>query len=184
MPRIPAIWAKDRMTGVPSTHGEVVPRKSLAQMMSLNNCETSRDNTDDEGLVSSASKRQRLDNGTCNKVCAEDEILPEHYTVGWICALPKEMAAAMAMLDIVHKTLPRAANDSNTYALGRIANHNVVIVCLPSGYYGNNNAATVASNMRRTFPSIRLCLMVGIGGGVPTKVDVRLGDIVVSEGVL
>lgn len=153
-------------------------------MMSLHNSETSRDNTDDEGMVSSASKRQRLNNESCTKVYTKYDVIPEHYTIGWICALPKEMAAAMAMLDIVHKTQPRAANDSNTYAFGRIADHNVVIVCLPSGYYGNNNAATVASNMRRTFPSIRLCLMVGIGGGVPTKVDIRLGDVVVSEGVL
>ncbi len=35
--------------------------------------------------------------------------------------------------------------------------------------------------MLRTFPNVRICLMVGIGGGAPSpKHDIRLGDIVVS----
>ncbi|KAM3445962.1 hypothetical protein NHJ13734_000139 [Beauveria thailandica] len=108
----------------------------------------------------------------------------DKYTVGWICALSIEMSAAVAMLDEIHQGLPRADEDTNTYTLGRIAAHNVAIACLPSGYYGNNNAAAVATNMRRTFPSMRFCLMVGIGGGAPGKADVRLGDVVVSEGVM
>ncbi|KAM0745351.1 hypothetical protein ACQRIT_000735 [Beauveria bassiana] len=94
------------------------------------------------------------------------------------------MSAAVAMLDETHQGLPRADEDTNTYTLGRVAAHNVAIACLPSGYYGNNNAAAVATNMRRTFPCMRLCLMVGIGGGAPGKADIRLGDVVVSEGVL
>ncbi|OLN94198.1 putative ankyrin repeat protein-like protein 4 [Colletotrichum chlorophyti] len=35
--------------------------------------------------------------------------------------------------------------------------------------------------MRRSFTSLQIRLMVGIGGGVPGKADVRLGDIVVSN---
>lgn len=47
--------------------------------------------------------------------------------------------------------------------------------------YGTNNAAIVTSNMIRSFPNLRFCLMVGIGGGAPTREhDIRLGDIVVS----
>ncbi|KAF5019023.1 hypothetical protein F66182_8973 [Fusarium sp. NRRL 66182] len=40
--------------------------------------------------------------------------------------------------------------------------------------------------MTRTFPSIQFGLMVGIGGGVPSKVDadVRLGDVVVGTRVM
>ncbi|EPS29038.1 hypothetical protein PDE_03984 [Penicillium oxalicum 114-2] len=38
--------------------------------------------------------------------------------------------------------------------------------------------------MKRTFPAVRAVLMVGIGGGVPNKVDVRLGDIVVGTRVI
>ncbi|KAL7819559.1 nucleoside phosphorylase domain-containing protein [Trichoderma aethiopicum] len=100
------------------------------------------------------------------------------YSVGWICALPKEQTAATAMLDEMHDDLPKLTNDANTYTLGSIGPHNVVIACLPKGQYGTNSAANVASFMIRTFPSIKIGLMVGIGGGVPPKV--RLGDVVIS----
>jgi hypothetical protein len=46
--------------------------------------------------------------------------------------------------------------------LGRIHEHNVVIACLPAGMYGTNAAATVATNMLRTFPGIQFSLLVGI----------------------
>jgi nucleoside phosphorylase len=108
----------------------------------------------------------------------------DNYTIAWICALPIEMAAARAMLDEVHEALPRYADDSNTYALGSIAQHNVVIACLPADQYGTNNAANIMTNMKRTFPLIRAGLIVGIGGGVPSKADVRLGDIVVGTRVM
>ncbi|KAK1993921.1 hypothetical protein LX36DRAFT_673493 [Colletotrichum falcatum] len=105
----------------------------------------------------------------------------EAYTVGWVCALHLEMAAAEAMLDEEHEPLAMNPNDSNVYTFGRIGPHNVVIACLPSGQYGTNSAAVVANNMTWSFPSIRIGLMVGIGGGVPGKVDIRLGDVVVSN---
>jgi nucleoside phosphorylase len=92
------------------------------------------------------------------------------------------MAAAKAMLDETHLNLPTSSNDQNTYVPGRIHDHNVVIACLPSGVYGTTSAATVASQMLSTFQSIRFELMVGIGGGAPTeKIDIRLGDVVVSK---
>ena len=104
------------------------------------------------------------------------------YTVAWVCALPLEMAAAKSMLNEIHLNLPTSSNDQNTYVLGTIDAHNVVIACLPSGIYGTTSAAIVANQMRFTFPAIRFGLMVGIGGGVPTKeADIRLGDVVVSK---
>ncbi|CAG8092397.1 unnamed protein product [Penicillium salamii] len=103
------------------------------------------------------------------------------YIVGWVCALPKEQTAAIAMLDQRHVGLPKPRNDPNTYTLGSVGSHNVVIACLPKGHIGNNSAANVASWMISTFPSIKFGLMVGIGGGVPPKV--RLGDVVVSTPV-
>ncbi|CAI7639609.1 unnamed protein product [Penicillium glandicola] len=104
------------------------------------------------------------------------------YTIGWICALPLEMAAAKLMLDSIHPSLPRPPTDQNTYILGNIGDHNIVIACLPSGAYGNVSAATVAMQLLSTFHSIRFGLMVGIGGGVPSSnADIRLGDIVVSQ---
>lgn len=94
------------------------------------------------------------------------------------------MAAARAMLDEIHEDLPRYANDSNTYTLGSVKEHNIVIACLPTAQYGTNNAANVLTHLIRTFPSIRLGLMVGIGGGVPSMADTRLGDIVVGTRVM
>ncbi|KAF5247215.1 hypothetical protein FANTH_6472 [Fusarium anthophilum] len=114
----------------------------------------------------------------------QDEPIRERYTVAWICALHIEMAAARAMLDEEHDYCPQQANDTNSYVLGSIQNHNVVIACLPTDQYGTNNAASVLSNMRRTFPNIQIGLMVGIGGGVPLKADIRLGDIVVGVRVM
>lgn len=108
----------------------------------------------------------------------------DDFTVGWICALPLEMAAAKAMLDRTYPDLPPdpTLNDTNAYILGSLMGHNVVVVCLPFGVYGTISAATVATQMLATFKSIRFSLMVGIGGGVPcTREDVRLGDIVVSK---
>jgi nucleoside phosphorylase len=108
----------------------------------------------------------------------------EDYTVGWVCALPVELAAAQEMLDEEHPDLERdlADNDENLYALGSISGHNVAIVCLPAGRIGNNPAAAVATQMRATFKKLRFGLMVGIGGGVPSaEADVRLGDVVVSQ---
>lgn len=102
------------------------------------------------------------------------------YTVGWICALSKEQTAATAMLDKRHGDLPNPHHDSNTYTLGSINNHDVVIACLPDGRYGTNAAANVVTLLAGTFPSVRFCLMVGIGGGIPSN-KVRLGDVVVVD---
>ncbi|KAM3067103.1 hypothetical protein ACMFMG_011660 [Clarireedia jacksonii] len=107
---------------------------------------------------------------------------PNDYTVGWICAVTTEYVAAQEFLDEEHPGLvSQDANDNNIYALGRIAQHNVVIACLPHWNYGLVSAANVASDMLRTFTNVRFGLMVGIGGGVPTKQDIRLGDVVVSS---
>ena len=104
--------------------------------------------------------------------------------MGWVCALPIELAAAQQILDEEHEDLEREPcdNDGNLYSLGSIGDHNVVIACLPAGRYGINTAADVAAQMRQTFQGIRFGLMVGIGGGVPsTEADIRLGDVVVSQ---
>jgi nucleoside phosphorylase len=105
------------------------------------------------------------------------------FQIGWICALPIEAAAAAEMLDEKFGNLEEQdAADSNTYTLGRIGKHYAVIACLPGGQYGNTSATTVANNMLRTFSkSLRIGLMVGIGGGVPSAdYDIRLGDVVIS----
>src|SRR4051812_340762 len=106
-----------------------------------------------------------------------------NYTIGWICAISTELIAAQAFLDEKYEGpehLP--PNDDNDYTLGRIGKHNVVIAVLPDGEYGIASASSVAKDMLRSFPNIRLGLMVGIGGGAPSKKhDIRLGDIVVGS---
>ncbi|OGM46557.1 hypothetical protein ABOM_004619 [Aspergillus bombycis] len=105
----------------------------------------------------------------------------DDYTVGWICALHIELTAAMAVLDVVHPSLPPRDGDDNHYTLGQIGLHNVAVACLPAGQTGTTSAATVATQMRATFGSIGVGLLVGIGGGVPSDLhDIRLGDVVVG----
>ncbi|KAI3111620.1 hypothetical protein CBS147330_9916 [Penicillium roqueforti] len=107
----------------------------------------------------------------------------ERFQIGWICALAIEAAAAKEMLDESFGILDaQDPSDSNTYTLGRIGNHHVVIACLPGGQYGTTSATTVANNMVRTFSkSLRIGLMVGVGGGIPSAAhDIRLGDVVIS----
>ncbi|KAJ5514956.1 NACHT nucleoside triphosphatase [Penicillium fimorum] len=130
-------------------------------------------NPQPEQLVSGQNKASP-DKSPCRKRLRHDA-----YTIGWVCALSKEQTAARAMLDEEHEPLPTPRNDNNVYTLGSIRGHNVVIACLPN--MGTNSAATVATSMINTFQSIRFGLMVGIGGGIPSKVN--LGDVVVSQPV-
>ncbi|THY81209.1 hypothetical protein D6C93_09618, partial [Aureobasidium pullulans] len=106
----------------------------------------------------------------------------EQYTIGWICALPIESAAAAKLLDEKHSEIPNVPGDNNSYRFGRIGGHNVVIGCLPAGRTGLVSTAIVAQQMKQSFVNLRLSLMVGIGGAVPsTENDIRLGDVVVSQ---
>jgi nucleoside phosphorylase len=111
----------------------------------------------------------------------EPALANSEYRVGWICTLPLEMTAARAMLDVLHEQpQEQHPSDHNSYCLGRIQKHNIVIGCLAD--YGTTSATAVALNMLSTFTEIRFCLTVGIGGGVPSSEhDIRLGDIVVSR---
>ncbi|PLN78353.1 hypothetical protein BDW42DRAFT_187471 [Aspergillus taichungensis] len=109
-------------------------------------------------------------------------LVAEDYTVGIVCASPLELLAVRALFDMTHPDIHVAAVDSNHYALGSMGRHKVVAACLPDGEYGTNSAADVASNLRRSFPGVKFCLLVGIGGGVPSqRNDIRLGDLVVSK---
>ncbi|KAI6444366.1 hypothetical protein MCOR16_009697 [Pyricularia oryzae] len=104
----------------------------------------------------------------------------QDYTVGIICAIGFEMSAVRYMLDKEHQRLHGKDGDPNIYTLGELSGHNVILACLP-GTQGKGAAATVATNMARSFPSINWRFLVGIGGGVPSsKHDIRLGDVVVS----
>ncbi|KAF3316774.1 hypothetical protein TWF173_001437 [Orbilia oligospora] len=81
------------------------------------------------------------------------------------------------MLDDIHPSLPTPAADENTYTLGSIGGHNVVIACLPKQTIGTTAAAKVVTQMQCTF-AIKIGLLVGVGGGIPSKL--KLGDVVVG----
>ena len=115
------------------------------------------------------------------------------YGIAVICALQIEADAVEAMFDEdwekVHKyhELP---NDPNTYTMGRIGEHNVVLAHMPG--IGKANSANVAASFRMAFRKIRLGLVVGICGGMPfirenrsqpREVDVFLGDVIISTEV-
>jgi nucleoside phosphorylase len=104
----------------------------------------------------------------------------DDYTVACICPMGVELAPVEAMLDEMHQSLP-TSRDRNSYTLGRMRAHNVVIAVMPE--IGNNSAATVATQLLNDFRSIRFGLLVGIGGGIPgdDEDDIRLGDVVVSK---
>ncbi|KAN0075579.1 hypothetical protein V8E54_006849 [Elaphomyces granulatus] len=124
---------------------------------------------------------------TCSPSIDESDLTNASYSVGWICTLETELASSEAMLDEEHPDLLQAENDTNTYTLGRIGCHNVVLACLPSGTTGICAAATAAKDLLRSFPKVRFGLMVGIGGGAPSNPsddpckDIRLGDVVVGN---
>jgi nucleoside phosphorylase len=102
------------------------------------------------------------------------------YTVACICPMGVELAPVEGMLDEMHQSLP-TSRDKNSYTLGRMGAHNVVIAVMPE--IGNNSAAMVATQLLNDFTSIRFGLLVGIGGGIPgeDEDDIRLGDVVVSK---
>ncbi|KAF2228067.1 nucleoside phosphorylase domain-containing protein, partial [Elsinoe ampelina] len=106
----------------------------------------------------------------------------DDYRVGIVCALGVEEAAVTAMLDSTHLELPGLPSDDNFYRFGTMSGHDVVVTCLPAGVIGKVESTRIANNMRHSFPAVEIVLMVGVGGGVPSrKHDIRLGDIVVSQ---
>ncbi|KAI0121251.1 hypothetical protein BJ170DRAFT_709874 [Xylariales sp. AK1849] len=107
---------------------------------------------------------------------------PDDYTIGWICAVHVECVAALALLEEEHDQLDEVApHDNNDYTLGRFGKHHIVVTVLPHWQPGFVNAAAVARDMVRSFPNVRIGLMVGIGGGAPMRHNIRLGDVVVSS---
>ncbi|PYI07298.1 nucleoside phosphorylase [Aspergillus sclerotiicarbonarius CBS 121057] len=110
----------------------------------------------------------------------------DEYTIGWICALPIEFAAAKGMMDEEHgePQTPPAGADNNSYFLGSMGKFKIVVACLPLHQSGPSVALAAAKEMLFTFPKIRVGLLVGIGAGIPdinNDLDIRLGDVVIGS---
>ncbi|KAL4884619.1 hypothetical protein BJY04DRAFT_181617 [Aspergillus karnatakaensis] len=112
---------------------------------------------------------------------------PHEFEFAIICALPREFNAVDALLDERFSDLAtiRQYGDPNFYQTGRMGICNVVLVCLPE--MGKASAASAAANLRSTFPSISLTLIVGVCGGVPFPTEgteIILGDVITSQQVV
>lgn len=105
--------------------------------------------------------------------------------VAWVCGTKTTYIASCAFLDKLEEEFH---HDDSLYTLGEIGLLKVVIAQrsqegLTDGADDSEcgEAASVARDMLKSFQNLKLCLMVGIGGGAPnTKHDVRLGDVVVG----
>lgn len=112
------------------------------------------------------------------------------YRVAWICPLADvELLPARLMLDEEHPPPPYDTHyDENTYICGTINGHAVVLATLPHGETGNVNAGRLTGSMFKTFPNLRMVVLVSIGGGIPRDTtvngdslqDIHLGDVVVG----
>ncbi|KAK6513431.1 SH3 and multiple ankyrin repeat domains protein 2 [Arthrobotrys megalospora] len=101
------------------------------------------------------------------------------YTIGLLYVTTLEMNAMLPMIDEFHEYIPPQELDQNSYYLGKVGRHNVIVVGpIKQGKLG---LADVVSRIRFSFRNVTMGLLVGIGGGVPQPGhDVRLGDIVVA----
>ncbi|KAE8349659.1 nucleoside phosphorylase domain-containing protein [Aspergillus coremiiformis] len=109
---------------------------------------------------------------------------PRIYRVGWICANRKaEYMVALAMLDELHSNPLQVLGNVNTYMLGELHGHNVV-VCYPKDPDQVVPTPFHARMMLEEFKTIQHVLLVGIGQGVPMQnnedTDIRLGDVVIA----
>lgn len=104
----------------------------------------------------------------------------EDYYIACLTVIPEEFAAFREMYDKRHnRPLGIDPRDPNQYDFGRIEHHNVVLCC--ASRPGPDNVAATAADLLRSFEGIKYALLVGIGGGIPSRSrDVRLGDIVVA----
>ncbi|KAL6715212.1 hypothetical protein ACLMJK_007476 [Lecanora helva] len=114
---------------------------------------------------------------------------PEDYEVIVICALREELDAVQALFEQDWEEVqqyPKARNDPNAYAFGRIGKHNIAVTKMPG--MGKKNSTSVASHLPHTFPHIRLGLVVGICGGVPSDpkscAEIIRGDVIISTAVI
>ncbi|GKU08156.1 unnamed protein product, partial [Fusarium langsethiae] len=111
------------------------------------------------------------------------------FEIAVICALTLEADAIEALFD--HHwdddgpPFDKESGDPNAYSTGVIGRFNVVLAYMPG--MGKVNAATVASNCGKSFPGIKLALVVGICGVVPfgpSNDEIVLGDVIISNGVI
>ncbi|KAJ5915597.1 hypothetical protein N7466_011530 [Penicillium verhagenii] len=115
----------------------------------------------------------------------------DDFEVAIICALPREASAVHAHFEKHWEddggiyTYGKQHNDKNSYSVGSIGGHNVVLA--HQERMGPVPAAKVATMCSMSFTNIKLALVVGICGGVPSPTpneEILLGDVVISKGIV
>lgn len=143
---------------------------------------TSRDSSDKPSSTASSNQVRQ---------CPSRPLTRNDFTVAIICALRTEANAVQAIFEKYWEddngvyTYGKQPNDPNSYTVGLIANHNVVLAHQPR--MGKATAANVASACSMSFPNIKLALIVGVCGGVPFpggSTEILLGDVVISKGIV
>ncbi|KAK6497226.1 hypothetical protein TWF506_004700 [Arthrobotrys conoides] len=115
----------------------------------------------------------------------------KEFEIAIICALKTEYEAVELLMDHFwdddegEEPYRRLPGDENTYTNGRIGEHNVVLTLLPG--IGKVDAAKASANLRASYQGLRLTLLVGICGGVPSyndETEIILGDVVISTSII
>jgi hypothetical protein len=100
---------------------------------------------------------------------------PEEYTISVVCAMDFEQNAVQATFDKRDGQTQSMAGEKTNYVFGKTGEHNVAVASL------SRSAATVITDMVRSFPMIQVGLLVGIGGGTwSERAHIRLKGVVVS----
>jgi nucleoside phosphorylase len=111
----------------------------------------------------------------------------EDFAVALICALPLEFDAICMVVDEFWDEdgdhYGKTGGDRNMYVTGRIGRHNAVIILLGKGKV---NSATAVTSLRTSYPNVRLTILVGVCGAVPSAGEriIRMGDVVISDTIV
>ncbi|KAK1491299.1 pfs domain-containing protein [Colletotrichum abscissum] len=105
-------------------------------------------------------------------------------TVGYICANVETLASCAVSLDEEldekQASLPQTRYDNNVYMFGKIGSRSVAVCCMS---FGNQSVSGVAVDMMRSFPSIKLLVLVNnnVGAAPRDAGRVHVGDVVVAH---
>lgn len=113
----------------------------------------------------------------------------DEFEVALVCSLPLEYDAVSLLFDQFWDEngdpYGRAIGDPNTYTTGRFGKFDVVLVLLPNT--GNISAASATASLRSSYPGLRLVILTGICGAVPSSDagdEILLGDVIISKTVV
>lgn len=113
----------------------------------------------------------------------------DDFEVALVCSLPLEYDAVSLLFDQFWDEngdqYGRAIGDPNTYTTGRFGKFDVVLVLLPNT--GKVSAASATASLRSSYPGLRLVILTGICGAVPSSDagdEILLGDVIISKTVV